>query len=220
MGIHMMPPLYEKIIKPGWGPPQTHEYLCLPYDGILRTEKGYPYQTYAENWASTWGYLLTVGGSITLTNHDYDNYIEIYRGALFFDTSTLPSNCLIVSAKVRLLCSIFGLPRSQDLCLTPATLVHTPLVQQDYGNLNQTLNIIGSYPTDDIVVLDQFWIDLIEDGLEHITKAGNTHLGMRLSLEIAADPNLTEAERIYIGACENIYGRRLPLLSVTYKLPA
>lgn len=219
MGIHIMTPLYEQVIKPGWGPLQETIYPALTYDGYLATWLGHPFNTYPLNWAAPEDGVDTASNALTLLNHDHLATASIYRGVLFFNTAALPGNAWIISAFVSLSTVEIENCRSASLCLTPASSVHTPLVATDYSALLDTPSIIGTYPIDDITELVRFNIVLTSGGLEAITKAGTTRFGARIDYEIAADPCSTCYEGIRIISQEHIWTYHRPQMTVAYRLP-
>jgi len=219
MGIHMIAPLYEKVIKPGWGPIQETIYPALSYDGYLATWKGSPHDTYPLNWAADEGLVVDWDTSLSLYNHDYLGTASVYRGVLFFNTGALPANAWLLSAYVRVSVPTLVNCRSALLCLTPATNVHTPLVASDYSALLETPSIIGSYPLDDITPPDVFNIEITLEGLEAITKAGITRFGARIGYEIEADPCSICYEGLQLTLTEHHLQWYRPWITITYRLP-
>jgi len=218
MGIHIMVPLFMMVKPPpGYGEEQETTYPCLPYDGYLPTARGHPYLTYPLNWNAASTGVYDYEGALSLYNHTYRNTASIYRGVLFFDTTTLPENALIISAKVRN--TVLGIMdcRGASLALTPATNVHTPLIATDYAALITTPQIIGQYPLADMSEQETIFIPLTDEGLLHITKGGITRFGARIDYETAADPCSTCYEGVRIICCEG--PGITPALIVKYKLP-
>jgi len=137
-----------------------------------------------------------------------------------FDTSALPANAWITAAQVRLTCVDIKNPRGADICLTPATNVALPLVPIGYSKLLDTPTIIASKPIADIIYEVPYWLTLSEEGLDAITKAGITKLGLRINFEIQKNGCGVDIEY-----CKNItqdhpYVGWRPLIRITYRLPA
>jgi hypothetical protein len=109
----------------------------------------------------------------------------VWRGVLFFDTSSLPDDCTISSAVL----SLYGHDDDStvdfDITVVDGSMLDEPLVAADYGLLkNQTVSG-GSFNTSDFQYSYND-IPLNETGMAWISKTGTTKFGLRSSKDIAA----------------------------------
>lgn len=116
---------------------------------------------------------VSAGARITASNlGDGINYfVKIYRGVLYFDTSSLPDSCTISSATLQLyVISNYTELHSTDIILqaTDGDYDHTGW-SNDYGQLNSSSITTGQYNT---------WT-LTSAGKSAINKTGTTTIGIR-----------------------------------------
>lgn len=143
----------------------------------------------------------------------------IYRGFVFFDTSSIPSGATINSATLSLYISTDD--SSQDFDVTiqngQPTYPHTPLETGDYYYGWYSGNG-GSRSTSEISGVGYWNITLSSDGLSWIQKGGNTKLCLRSSRDISASaPSSVAPERIYVQNREQGEGTAAKLY-VTYNV--
>jgi prepilin-type N-terminal cleavage/methylation domain-containing protein len=121
------------------------------------------------------------------------NNYQIYRSGLFFDTSALPDNATITSAKVSLY-----LPSGYDLSITDFVLdlvwggfLDNPLVAADYSDLPKggpTGLVLGSTNTSGLI--SEGWNDISVSccspfsGIAWISKTGITQFGLMSSRDV------------------------------------
>lgn len=149
-----------------------------------------------------------------------DNY-DVRRGSLIFDTSSLPDDIGIISAKI-VLHTVAGatLDRSVSLCAVSGEGLHDPPEASDYYTLLPHVILHGSVDVTTQVANAAIEIELNDTGIAAISKTGMTKFGLRLSTDIAASsPKLdsaTNAERCSVWARVDGDPSYRPYLEVTY----
>lgn len=206
---------YHRVAPP-YGPEQETTYPALTHDGYLGTWLGHPHDTWIDNWNAAEDTLSTAEQTMTIYNYAVGTGCSIYRGVLFFDTSALPADALITGVELHITTLIPDNPCSTNLCITPATNVHTPLVSTDYGALKETSEILAAVNIDDFPDPGLYHWTLPEAAFPHITKAGITRLGVRTQNEIEGIPCALTSEIIRIY-CQEHAAR--PTITIKYKLP-
>ncbi|MDR9459511.1 MAG: IPTL-CTERM sorting domain-containing protein, partial [Dehalococcoidia bacterium] len=113
------------------------------------------------------------------------NY-QIYRNALFFDTSSLPDSAVVTAATLSLYGSVDYSTTDFDITVVDGSLLNDPLVLGDYGDLlTQTISG-GAFNTSGFSVSGYNDIPLNPTGMGWISKTGMTKFGLRSSREIAS----------------------------------
>ncbi len=142
---------------------------------------------------------------------------NILRGALFFDTSSLPDDATINSAVLSLYGTSDNSSADFDITMVDGSGLNQPLQDTDYGYLGSQNVSGGSFNTSGFSTLGYNDIPLNETGLGWISKTGITKLGLRSSRDIAAiAPSTLEFVTVYPS--EEGEGYR-PKLVVTYTTP-
>lgn len=183
-------------------------------------------------WSSNVSYSTAQGAS-TGAFFDDSNYLEVgqarystaggtlfyvFRGALFFDTSSLPDDATISSAVLSLYGDDDYITVDFLITVVDGALLNEPLVDADYGDLGSQNVSGGSFSTSGFSTSGYNEIALNETGMGWISKTGITKFGLRSSRDIApTEPTTTESVRVY--SFENVPGYR-PKLVVTYTTPA
>jgi len=147
------------------------------------------------------------------------NGFGIFRGAVFFDTSSLPDDTIITSATLSLYGRFDGSTTDFQITVVGGSLLHEPLEGADYGYLrNQTVSG-GTFDTAGFSTSGYNNIPLNETGMGWISKTGITKFGLRSSREIAAtEPG--GAEFVYVCTREHTGGNEYwPKLVVTHTTP-
>jgi len=138
----------------------------------------------------------------------------VYRGALFFNTSSLPDDATITSATL----SLYGLADYSytDFLITvvDGSVLHEPLQDFDYGYLWSQIVSGGVFDTSGFSTIGYNHIPLNATGMGWISRTGITKFGLRSSRDITATaPGVDEYVEIF--AREEGTGRA-PKLVVTY----
>jgi hypothetical protein len=142
---------------------------------------------------------------------------SIFRGALFFDTSSLPDDATITSATL----SLYGYSDSSetdfDITVVDGSVLNEPLESADYGDLRSQTVSGGAFDTAGFSASGYNDIPLNETGMGWISKTGITKFGLRSSRDIAATEP-TGDEFVNVCASEKGEGYQ-PKLVVTYATP-
>jgi hypothetical protein len=182
------------------------------------------------------GFLISVNTSYTVA-HDAPDAISvddvsaiyigqfntsmysIYRGALFFDTSSLPDSAVITSATLSLFGAISVPTTEFDITVVDGSLLNDPLVLGDYGDLLNQTTSGGVFNTSGFA-LDYNDIPLNATGMGWISKTGMTKFGLRSSRDIdVIPPSDVGFEFVIVFSNEEAQpGDRQPKLVVTYDL--
>ena len=168
--------------------------------------------TYATARSAASGTVDSTGTSIWIGQTT--NY-TIYRSYLFFDTSFLPDDAVIYSAKIK----IYGYDYSDGMTIQvqngQPTYPHDPLVDTDYNMANYSGNG-GSMTTTVHGNLTWYTIDLNSTGIGWINDEGITKLCLRDAKDISGTaPSGTE--RMSIITSEG--GANKPVLEIVYESP-
>ncbi|MBA7663567.1 hypothetical protein ES703_71612 [subsurface metagenome] len=136
----------------------------------------------------------------------------IQRAGLFFDTSEIPDDAMIVSANLWFRAyEVWGPP--YDYVIVSGDTLREPLIPENYYYLLPATVSLGSTPRDWYKRL--YTIDLNALGLAKINTKGITKLALRTSRDIdTIQPTGWENTRIY--AAETCYK---PHLTVSYWKP-
>lgn len=205
--------------------PITETFISSTSDGFVsRSDASYTTARNSEageNIDRTTGFIV-IGqyGEVSPSTNYY-----IYRGFLFFDTGSIPSVVIIISAHL----SVWGYYDESEVDFYVVvqsgqpTYPHDPLVAGDYDRLHYSGNG-GQFYTGDIDPATwetQYWnISLNIEGINMITKEGQTKFCLRSSRDIdgiapPSPPNVME--RIEIRSAEPTNRPRRLLLTVTYE---
>jgi len=141
----------------------------------------------------------------------------IYRGALFFDTSSLPDTAVITSATLSLYGRSNGSQTDFNITVVDGSLLNDPLVAGDYGDLRTQTISGGAFDTAGFSTSGYNDIQLNAAGMGWISKTVMTKFGLRSSRDINAnEPSFTETE--YVSFHSNESGGDLgPMLVVSYE---
>lgn len=142
--------------------------------------------------------------------------LYIYRGGLFFDTSSLPDDATITSATLSLYGSDYQLGTDFDITVVDGSVLEDPMVNSDYGDLLPQTTGGGTFNTAGFSTSGYNDIALNAMGINWISKTGTTKFGLRSSRDISATPP-TGPEHVRIWANEKGEGYR-PKLVVTYTI--
>ena len=141
----------------------------------------------------------------------------VFRGALFFDTSSLPDDATISSAVLSLYGKIDYSTVDFLITVVDGSVLHEPLVAGDYGALVTQTVSGGTFDTAGFSTSGYNDIPLNESGMGWISKTGITKFGLRSSRDIA--PTVpTGWEEVQIMPSEAAHGIG-PKLVVTYTTP-
>ena len=116
-----------------------------------------------------------------------DEYF-VWRGGLFFDTSSIPSDAAVISATL----AVRGLTDSSvndfDITVVNGSALSNPRAFADYGGLLAATASGGIISSTAWSLIADNEISLNAVGLGFITKAGTTKLALRSSKDISATP--------------------------------
>jgi hypothetical protein len=147
----------------------------------------------------------------------YGSALCIYRGGLFFDTSSLPDHATITSATLSPYGSEDQSGTDFDITVVDGSVLEDPMVNSDYGDLLPQTTGGGTFNTAGFSTTGYNDIALNAAGISWISKTGTTKFGLRSSRDISAtSPAGNEYVRIW--ANEKGEGYR-PKLVVTYTIP-
>jgi len=183
-------------------------------DGFL--EKGNSSYTGAHNAANAdWvrgSFPILAIGQASIGTPSY----FIQRGALFFDTSSLPDDVYITAATL----SLYGYFNESytdfDIIVVDGSLLNDPLVSGDYGDLLTQTTSGGAFNTAGFSTSGYNNIPLNAIGIGWISKTGMTQVGLRSSRDITATvPSGFEHVGVHPSESEAGVGYR-PMLVVSY----
>jgi len=139
---------------------------------------------------------------------------NIYRTALFFDTSSLPDSAVIISANL----SLYGYQDSSqtdfDITVVDGSLLNDPIEGGDYGYLLNQTTSGGAFNTSGFSTGGYNDIPLNATGMGWISKTGMTKFGLRSSRDITAIVPGAIAEEIEVSSYEG--GGNISKLVVSY----
>lgn len=188
MGIHLMPPLFELVIKPPPAPGAPYIFVPETYGGANSCD-GWIRKYYRR---FTWAQIISGDGTEVCTSCDIeplhiiadsrtDLWLSLGRGYFLFDTSPLPDDCVIDTAELHIYVydkydSEVWKPNYNIYAANPAS--NNTLVLTDYCK-------IGSTPYSDAIAYDDIatpsyniWT-LNSSGRAAIQKAGVTGFCLR-----------------------------------------
>lgn len=177
---------------------------------------------YTDAWTSEVGDLVSDSaqtGVIGQTYNDETSSWIVYRGFLFFDTSSL-SDCSLITAKLRL----YG---QTDFSITDFNITiqngqpsypHDPMTTSDFSKSLYSGNG-GIFDTNGFSTSAYNNITLTSNAVNWINQSGTTKLCLRSNRDISGiEP--TGNEKIYFHTSENSEGQtKAPKLIVTYLPP-
>ena len=185
MGIHMITPNYEMVIKPKFTTVALQALNALAF----RSPGSSDYATEHEGVGTVLDseFPLEVGQNFSTPP---DTYI-IYRGGLVFDLSSIPSSKTIVSGKVR----GWGWGDYSDtdviIRLVNGDALADVFVDEDYQELLSAITIMGYINTGIFVVDDWNELPLIADGIAAVQAGlatGRVRFGIRSSRDMSNYP--------------------------------
>ena len=201
MGIHLMPPLFELVIRPK--PTVTFNAIAAANLSYQRYGADYPD---VHNGAGMESNAVAHIRQIKNINNIYD----VFRYPGGWDTSSIGSGSLIQSAHMR--CRLQGKDTSDGhdnlIIVSGAGLVFGIA---DYLTLLSAVTSFGSINTADLPAVGEYFnIPLNSLGLAAINKTGTTLLGLRMGRDISATPPAGTDLRIWVY----LYG--FPTLEIAY----
>ncbi len=182
-------------------------------DGFLETSNG----TYANAHGAANAILLSDSADTISIGQVLLPPFYVDRGALFFDTSSLPDNVYITAATL----SLYGWADISttdfDITVVDGSLLNDPLVAGDYGYLRTQTTSGGVFNTAGFSINGYNDIPLNLAGMGWISKTGMTKFGLRSSRDITATaPSGTDM--VVVMPYEGGVGYR-PMLIVSYEYP-
>jgi len=141
----------------------------------------------------------------------------IQRGALFFNTSSLPDNADITSATLSLYGYFDESTIDFDVTVVDGSLLDEPLVASDYGDLRTQTTNGGGFNTVGFSTSGYNDIYLNAVGMGWISKTGITKFGLRSSRDITATAP-SGLEHVGVHPSESVGGDGYrPKLVVSYR---
>lgn len=185
---------------------------------------GYYYKlgtTWAIAWAAATGSVVQPPCTLEVTAREpYKGLWTISRAGLFFNTSTLPPDCSIMSAnlKVAFYRDVYY-PNPGEFCFTTAIGMSDTGAPSDYGVLRSNVDQICSSITIPSLVFHTYYtLSLNPTGIAQISKTGLTKYGIRAKRDINnLEPSTST--RLWIGALGHLWLPTYPedaLLEVYY----
>lgn len=189
---------------------QSYDGDCLGFGSTYAIARNIP----SSNYTRTSLMLFQVGQT-----YDVGEGYEVYRSYVYFDTSIIPDDATITSAKLRLYIALQNDDSDADFNITiqngQPTYPHVPLVSADY-NLNYYSGNGGSFNTSVISTDSYYNISLSAAGLSWISLTGRTKLCLRSDNDIDNTPP-SDGVHEYVGIRSSEMGAGyLPILEVSY----
>jgi len=217
---------FDRVDKEGGYPvviDPTETYISSSYDGHGYAWSDVDYSTVHDASDSSW--VNGIASSVIVGQYIQTGPIYwIYRGYLFFDTSALPNDANISSAKVGLYGasdnSITDFYVTLQISPTPATIPHQPITVGDYG-YSQWSGNGGNISTAGWTLSGYNNISMSATGLTWISLTGTTTFCVRSSRDISDTAPFSDYHKEYISFYSYEQGAGYqPFLEVTYTLPA
>ncbi len=227
MGIHIMPPLYQKVIK-------VLKEISYPDPAPEVTSvDGYVYH----NERLTWAQIIIAAGNAAndgdpiiyytyaaaATEYYPNKWERLYRSILLFDTSPLPDNAVIIAA----ILSIYGSEKIDELGVNPDLNVYSSDPASEVALVGGDFNSLGSTPLCDTPISYANWntagynnFPLNATGRAAISKTGITKLGLRnANYDVAGNvPSWTAEKRFALWGYGADKGEGYkPKLTITYE---
>lgn len=201
-------------------------YFVSSYsDGSRGTYSLYEGMTYNDEWVATSRPDPTSSNYILVGQRYADvGYVtySIYRGFVYFDTSDIPDDAVITSAKIRIRAADvlddfeFYLRVYEGM----ATYPHDPLVDADYNKANYSTDVLGGVHSGSISTSGYTDINLNSDGEDEINKTGTTKFILRSYFDTSGIPPLSFLPNEYVVLYSREKGANYaPKLEVTYTVP-
>jgi len=205
----------------------TQSFIALTQDSFVSVTS----QSYETAWNQEWG-TVSFGSSIIVVGQFYyeyyigEDYYDIYRGFLPFDTSMIPDNAQILAAEISLCVDMLPqLASSEFSVVIQNGNPHVPPLPADYNRLLYGGNGGARTPFGTAVEGNYWNITLNAQGLSWLKKDAISHFVLRSDKDISGTtPPFQLGEQIYFRSAD--YGHELgedepspPILYVTYKVP-
>ena len=142
--------------------PDQATFYSTNSDGQLITEGG---DYTAVHGASTAGFVYPNDINITVGQQTLPVVFWVSRGALFFDTSSLPDDATIISAVLSLYGSSDASLVDFHITVVDGSVLNEPLVDADYGYLRSQIVSGGSFNTSGFSTSSYNDIPLNETGM-------------------------------------------------------
>jgi hypothetical protein len=156
-----------------------------------------------------WAIRIDTGQGLTASG------FNIWRSALFFDTSSLPDTAVITAATLSLYGYIDASQTDFDITVVNGSLLNDPIVAGDYGDLLNQTTSGGTFNTSGFSTSGYNDIPLNTVGMGWISKTGMTQFGLRSSRDITANGTIPFGEWVAFFSYEEGVGYR-PQLNVSY----
>lgn len=191
---------------------RTYSY----YDGYLRVSNAVYATAQGASSADVADYSGTsfrVGQTVVAAVY------SVYRGVLYFDTSSLPRDAAVSAATLSLYGKTDASTTNFSITVVSGALLASPPVVADYGDLLGETTSGGTFDTTPGFATNAYNdITLNAAGQGFITKGGVTKLALRSSLDISATQ---PADDEYVEIWSSEHGSSFePLLTVTYTIPS
>ena len=181
-------------------------FESLNYDGhILSVASSYLDARNSESGRSVWDTLYFICGGQIYSDEEY----YVYRGFLFFDTSSIPDTATITSVKLSIKVAFDESATDFNLTIQNGqpTYPHMPLQDSDFYYIHYQGNG-GQLDTSTITEGQWYNITFTSEALNWINKEGITKLCLRSSRDIDSIPP-TGNEAISIYSSESDYPPKL-----------
>ncbi len=191
----------------------TTVFYSTPSDGYLWAMSSYGYVYVHHQYDGIVDDDLT---SIRLGQYGSGGFFELYRAALFFDTSSLAEDANITAATISIYGSGDDSSTDFNITLVSGAELDDPLVSSDYyPDLYLATESRGTLSTVSFKTNGYNNISFNSAGISEISKTGTTKFGLRSSRDINYYEPWT-TERISFYANEIADSNKKPKLSVTY----
>ncbi len=195
-------------------------FYCSDSDGYLECSQEY----YSTAHIVSLGYVYSSDSELFIgqrykTYHSA-NWFDIWRGGLFFDTSSLPDDAAITSATLSLYGSANWSHTDFLINVVDGSVLASSLESPDYYDLESQTISGGSFDTSGFSTSDYNDIPLNETGMGWISTTRLSKFGLRSSRDISAtapttDPSVMRNEFVTIYGSEGGQAYQ-PKLVVTY----
>ncbi len=170
MGIHMMTPLYEQVIKKRL---ITSQFIARDNNRTVRSTWGTWPPTRGGISLRIIGYYALPSAYLT-SGHFYTVSYYLFRSFLDFGDISLPAAARLVAAWL----SIFVIGNPGDMLLKPYLIVEEglqsdPVVVNDWYSQNPITTNLGQISRADIITGRYNDIPFTQDGLDYLAAAGD-----------------------------------------------
>jgi hypothetical protein len=178
---------------------------------------------YATVWADTAQGAPSTTGSVVLVGQlpwATDTF-QIYRGFLYFDTSSIPDGATITSANIKLYATTSDSyynqnPTGYSIYVQSGmpTYPHSPAVAADYNKANYNSTVVGAFAAGSWSN-NNYWniVPIYQASLSTINKTGTTKYVLRSSMDYNGTTPGTYWECLRFRSADSGYA---PVLEVTY----